>query len=64
MMQALISYSKYKDKPGFGQAAKGHILLQEHGDKVWFGNIRVRTLRATSHGSKARQDGRKAHNQP
>lgn len=64
MMQALISYSKYKDKPGFGQAAKGHILLQEHGDKVWFRNIRVRTLRATSQRSKAPQDGRKAYNQP
>ena len=63
MMQALISNSKYKDKPGFGEAAKGHVLLQEHGDKVWFRNIRVRTLAGSNLQPKAIQNGRKARNQ-
>ena len=40
----LIAGSKYKDITGFGLADKGHILLQDHGNKVFFRNIRVRVL--------------------
>jgi len=43
-MKALISNSKYKDIKGFGEAATGHILLQDHGDEVSFRNIKVRAL--------------------
>jgi hypothetical protein len=36
--------SKFKDLDGFGEAAKGHILLQDHGDQVFFRNIKIRIL--------------------
>ena len=38
----LVSESKYKSIPGFGEWADGHILLQEHGNRVSFRNIKVR----------------------
>jgi cytochrome c len=40
----MISQSKFKDMSGFGQAAKGKIALQDHNDKVWFRNIKIRRL--------------------
>ncbi len=33
---------KWKDFPDYGMAKKGHIALQDHGDKVWFHNIPIR----------------------
>ncbi len=42
----LLAASKFKAMPGFAQNARGHIVLQDHGDRVWFRNVRVRALGA------------------
>ena len=44
--KALIAKSKFKDMAGFGVQPKGRIALQDHGDEIWFRNIRVRDLKA------------------
>lgn len=38
----LVTASKYKDYVGFGQAKSGHLLLQDHGNTVFFRNIKVK----------------------
>ncbi len=44
MWDALVNYSKYKDWPDFGNAEEGLLLLQDHGDEVWFQNIKIKEL--------------------
>ncbi len=34
--------SKFKDLAGFGEAERGHILLQDHGNTVYFRNVKIR----------------------
>ena len=40
----MIAISKFKDMPGFGTFKKGKISLQDHGEDVWFRNIRIKRL--------------------
>lgn len=40
----MIAGSKFRQWPGFGTFKKGRICLQDHGDKVWFRNIKIRKL--------------------
>lgn len=37
-----LAASKYKDIDGFADGRSGHIVLQDHGDDVWFRSIKIR----------------------
>ncbi len=41
---SLLAASKYSPIPGFADLRAGHIVLQDHGDDVWFRNIKIRIL--------------------
>lgn len=45
LYHALVARSKYEKIPGFGEAAQGRILLQDHGNEVHFRSIKIRTLK-------------------
>jgi len=41
----LVAGSKFAEWPAYGQADRGHIGLQDHGDRVWYRNIKIREIR-------------------
>lgn len=40
-----VAESKFAEWPEYGQSRRGRIGLQDHGDPVWYRNIRIRELR-------------------
>lgn len=42
--EAVYGRSKFTAWPGFGTLPRGRIALQDHGDDLWFRNIRIREV--------------------
>lgn len=42
--EAKVAASKFKEWPPYGRATRGHIGLQDHGDRVAFRHLRLREL--------------------
>jgi hypothetical protein len=47
-LQAAIDKSKFKGIERFGKPQKGHILLQDHGDRVWYRSVRIKAAAPTA----------------
>jgi hypothetical protein len=43
--KARVAASKFKQWPQFANARTGHIALQNHGDAVWFRDLKIRVLK-------------------
>jgi 3-keto-disaccharide hydrolase len=43
-LRAAIAKSKFKDVARFGKPQNGHILLQDHGDQVWYRKVEIKRL--------------------
>jgi len=41
---ARVKASKFNAWSGYGRAARGHLVLQDHGDRVWYRNIRIKQM--------------------
>jgi hypothetical protein len=41
---ARVQAAKWKDYPGYGRAKTGLIGLQDHGNRIWFRNIKIKSL--------------------
>lgn len=43
--QQLVAASKFANWQGFAANSSGHIALQDHGDVVWFKNLKIKELK-------------------
>jgi len=43
-LKAAIAKSKFKDVERFGKLQNGHLLVQDHGDQVWYRKIEIKRL--------------------
>jgi hypothetical protein len=43
-MKELLANSKFSNNPGFHSDREGHIMFQHHGQRVYYKNIRIRSL--------------------
>jgi hypothetical protein len=43
-----VAASKFKGIERFGKPQKGHVLIQDHGDAVWYRNFKIRPLSSQS----------------
>lgn len=39
-----VAESKFAQWPAYGQAERGHVGLQDHGDPVWYRNVKIRVI--------------------
>jgi hypothetical protein len=44
-LMAQVQKSKFKDIARFGHPQNGHILVQDHGDQVWYRKIEIKRLK-------------------
>jgi hypothetical protein len=42
---AMVAGSKFAGWKGFGKYQNGHIGLQDHSDKVWYRNIKIKPIK-------------------
>jgi hypothetical protein len=47
-LRKAIQDSKFNKVERFGKLHKGHILIQDHGNQVWYRNIKIRRLAAST----------------
>ena len=44
-LMAAVAKSKFKDIARFGHPQNGHVLVQDHGDQVWYRKIEIKRLK-------------------
>ncbi len=54
-----VAASKFSAWKQFGNTANGHIVLQDHGNPVWYRNIKIAKLTGQDHGD--HKNGQKHH---
>ncbi len=47
-LDSLLARSKYRSIPKFAERRRGHIVLQDHGDEVYFRSIKIRDLNGST----------------
>jgi hypothetical protein len=44
LYKSAFSLSKFKEVPDYGKRDNGYILIQDHGNKVFFKNIKIKKI--------------------